>query len=141
MSSSTLARSSIDRILATTMFIFDKKYFYFTLLLFSIEVGIAVFVRDNFVRPFIGDVLVVILIYCLVKTFWKIRSSTAAGLVLVFAGTIEIFQYLNLVKILGLQNNKMMTIAIGSTFDWKDLLAYAIGTATVLLLENCRKLS
>jgi Protein of unknown function (DUF2809) len=122
------------------MFTFDKKYGYFTLLLLLIEVCIAKFVLDRFIRPFIGDVLVVILIYCFVKTFWKIRSNTAAGAVLVFAWTVEILQYFKLVDILGLPKNSMMAIAIGSTFDWKDLLAYAIGTVTILWLENSRKL-
>jgi hypothetical protein len=102
------------------MFTFNKKYFYLTLLLFLIEVCIAVFVNDSFIRPFVGDVLVVILIYCSVKSVWKIRSTTAAISVLVFAGTIEILQYFKLVHVLGLQKNKIMSIAIGSTFDWKD---------------------
>jgi Protein of unknown function (DUF2809) len=118
------------------MFTFNKKYFYFTLLLFAIEVGIAMFIHDGFIRPFIGDVLVVILIYCLVRTFGKMRSTTAAISVLAFAGTIEILQSFNLVQILGLQNNRIMAIAIGSTFDWKDLLAYAIGTMVILWLEK-----
>jgi glycopeptide antibiotics resistance protein len=121
------------------MLTFNKKHFYFTLLLFSIEVGITMFVHDGFIRPFIGDVLVVILIYCLVRTFCKIRSTPAAIAVLAFAWTIEILQSFNLVQILGLQNNKIMAVAIGSTFDWKDLLAYAIGTIVILLLENSSK--
>jgi hypothetical protein len=131
---------SRSNIISTTMFAFNKKYFYFTLLLFTIEVGIALFVHDSFIRPFIGDVLVVILIYCFVRTFCKIRSTTAAISVLAFAGTIEILQSFNLLKMLGLQSNKIMAVAIGSTFDWKDLLAYAIGTIVILWLENGNKL-
>ena len=37
------------------------------LALFGIEVCIALFARDDFVRPFVGDVLVVILIHCAVR--------------------------------------------------------------------------
>jgi Protein of unknown function (DUF2809) len=122
------------------MFTFNKKYFSFTLLLFAIEVGIAMFIRDGLIRPFIGDVLVVIVIYCFVRAFWKIRSTTSAILVLAFAWTIEILQLFNLVKMLGLQNNKIMAVAIGSTFDWKDLLAYAIGTMVILCLERSHNL-
>ncbi|WP_257236683.1 DUF2809 domain-containing protein [Nostoc sp. 'Peltigera malacea cyanobiont' DB3992] len=76
------------------MFIFNKRYFYLTLILFLIEICIAVFVNDSFIRPFIGDVLVVILIYCFVKTFWNIHSSIAALSVLAFSCAIEILQYL-----------------------------------------------
>ena len=117
----------------------NKKYFYLTLILFFIEVFIAVFINDSFIRPFIGDVLVVILIYCFVKTFWNINSSIAALSVFTFACTIEILQYFNLVNLLGLQNNKIAAVIIGNTFDWKDILAYAIGTITVFLLENTKK--
>ncbi|WP_310422715.1 DUF2809 domain-containing protein [Chamaesiphon sp. VAR_48_metabat_135_sub] len=115
---------------------FNKKYFRLTLLLFFVEVFIAVFIKDTFIRPFIGDVLVVILIYCLVKAFWNIHSSIAALFILAFACTMEILQYFNFVSILGLQNNRILAIALGSTFDWNDITAYTLGTAIVLWLEN-----
>lgn len=118
------------------MFTFNKKYFYFTLVLFLIEICIAVFINDSFIRPFIGDVLVVILIYCFVKTFWNIQSSIAALSVLAFSYTIEILQYFNFVNKLGLQNNKILAVALGSTFDWKDIIAYTVGIIVVLWLEN-----
>ncbi len=118
------------------MFKFNKKYFFFALVLFLIEVCIAIFVDDIFIRPFIGDVLVVILIYCFIKAFWNIQSSIAAVSVFTFACIIEILQYFNFVDKLGLQNNRILAIALGSTFDWKDLIAYAIGAITVLWFEN-----
>lgn len=118
------------------MFIFNKKYFYFTVLLFLIEICIAVFINDSFIRPFVGDVLVVILIYCFVKAFWNIQSKIAALSVLAFSCIIEILQYFNFVNKLGLQNNKILAVALGSTFDWKDIIAYTLGTIVVLRLEN-----
>ncbi|BAY11204.1 ribosomal maturation YjgA family protein [Calothrix sp. NIES-2098] len=121
------------------MFTFNKKYFYFTLILFLIEVGIAVFIDDGFIRPFIGDVLVVILIYCFVRAFWNINSTIVALSVLVFSCIIEILQYFNFVNQLGWQKYKIIAVALGSTFDWKDIIAYTIGTATVLWLENSTK--
>ena len=39
---------------------FNKTYFLLTILLFCTEVIIALFVHDNFIRPYFGDVLVVI---------------------------------------------------------------------------------
>ncbi|MBW4572928.1 MAG: DUF2809 domain-containing protein [Tolypothrix carrinoi HA7290-LM1] len=118
------------------MFTFNKKYFYFTLILFLIEICIAVFINDSFIRPFMGDVLVVILIYCFVRAFLNIHSSIIALSVLVFSCIIEILQYFNFVKKLGLQNNKILAVALGSTFDWKDIIAYTIGIIIVLWLEN-----
>lgn len=115
---------------------FHKKYFYFTLLLFVIEVCIAVFVDDRFIRPFIGDVLVVILIYCFMRTFWPIKPAILALSVFVFACVIEILQYFNFVRVLGLEKYKIAVVVLGSSFDWKDIIAYAIGSAIVLWLEN-----
>ena len=51
------------------MLTFNLKFFLLALLLFIVEVMIALFVHDNFVRPYVGDYLVVMLIYCAVRTF------------------------------------------------------------------------
>ncbi|MBD2214118.1 DUF2809 domain-containing protein [Calothrix sp. FACHB-156] len=117
---------------------FDKKYFYLTLLLFVVEVCIAVFIDDRFIRPFVGDVLVVILIYCFVKTFWQIKPAILALSVFIFACVVEILQYFNFVNVLGLGKYKIAVVVLGSSFDWKDIIAYAIGSATVLWLETSR---
>jgi len=120
----------------TNRLIFNRKCFYLTVLLFLTEVCIAVFIDDQFIRPFIGDVLVVILLYCFVKSFWKIRSKVAALSVLVFACAIEGLQYLNLIDRLRLRQYKLLTIILGTTFDWKDIFAYVLGIAIALAWEN-----
>jgi hypothetical protein len=128
--------ATLVKMLSIAMFTFNKKYFYFALVLFFIETYIAVFVNDSFIRPFIGDVLVVILIYCFVRAFWNIRSSITALSVLAFSYIIEVLQYFDFVNKLGLQNNKILAVALGSTFDWKDIIAYTVGILIVLWLEN-----
>ena len=120
----------------TNRLTFNQKYFYLTVVLFLIEVFIALFINDQFIRPFVGDVLVVILIYCFVKSFWKVRANVAALSVFGFACAIEGLQYLNLVDILGLRQNKILATIIGTTFDLKDILAYALGTAIILVWER-----
>jgi hypothetical protein len=120
----------------TNKLIFNRHYFYSTVLLFLLEVYIAVFIDDRFIRPFVGDVLVVILIYCFVKSFWKVRSNIAAVSVFIFACAIEGLQYLNLIDKLGLRQYRLLVIIWGSTFDWNDILAYALGTALILGWEN-----
>ena len=75
----------------TNRLTFNRKYFYLTVLLFLIEVCIAVFIDDQFIRPFVGDVLVVILLYCFVKSFLKISSNVAALSIFIFACAIEGF--------------------------------------------------
>lgn len=111
---------------------FNRKYFYLAVLLFLIEVYIAVFVNDRFIRPFGGDVLVVILIYCFVRAFWKINTNIAALSVFIFACAIEGLQYFNLIDRLGWRQYQLLVIILGTTFSWDDIFAYAIGTAIVL---------
>jgi len=74
------------------MFTFNKKYLILTIILFVIEVLIAVFVRDAFVRPYVGDYLVVILIYCAVRTVLKASVWKVAVGVLLFSFLIETLQ-------------------------------------------------
>jgi hypothetical protein len=120
---------------------FNAKYFYLAVLLFLIEVLIALFLDDRIIRPFVGDVLVVVLIYCFIKAFWPIRPSTAALGVFAFACLIEGLQYLRLVDRLGLRDNRLIATVLGTTFDRKDILAYAIGAALVLAVEYRLKTS
>jgi len=114
---------------------FQRKYFITAILLFFVEVSIALFVHDNFIRPFFGDVLVVILIYCFIKSFINSPVIITAIAVLLFACTIEVLQYFNIVKVLGLQNSAVARIIIGTSFEWTDLLAYALGIGFVILLS------
>jgi hypothetical protein len=118
------------------MFRFHKTYFLFAILLFVVEVLIALYVNDNFVRPYFGDFLVVILLYCFLRSFVSVRSITAGIFVLVFSFCIELAQYFNVVRLLHLEHNKIARTVIGNSFEWNDLLAYTLGIAFVLLLET-----
>jgi len=106
---------------------FKPKYGALFLVLFATEVYIAKYISDAIVRPFIGDVLVIVLIYCFFKLFLNTSSAKIALGVFVFACFIELLQAIHFVKLLGLQSCKPIAIALGSTFDAKDILAYAIG--------------
>jgi hypothetical protein len=119
-----------------TMLTFNKNYFGLAALIFTIEVLIALFVRDHFVRPYLGDVLVVILIYCFIKSFLRLPVFKVAVFVLVFSFTIEFLQYLEIVEKLGLEKSAIARIVIGTLFEWIDLLAYMAGTAIILVVEK-----
>ena len=118
------------------MLTFNKNYFGLFVLLFFVEVFIAVFVHDNFVRPYLGDVIVVILIYCFIKSFIRLTVLEAAVSVMLFAFTIEFLQFLNIVEILHLEKNKIARTVLGTSFSWMDMLMYVIGIAIVLLVEK-----
>jgi hypothetical protein len=119
-------------------FRFSWKFFVLTVLLFITEVLIAVYVHDSFIRPYFGDFLVVILLYCFVSTFLQAPVKPLAIAVLLFAYLIETLQYFNLVKHLGLQHSRLANIVIGNHFEWTDLLAYTLGILLILLLDKLR---
>jgi len=115
---------------------FNRNYFALAVLLFAIEVLIALFVHDNFVRPYLGDVLVVILIYCFIKSFIDLREFTLALGVLLFAFAIELLQYIKIVNILGLEKSNLARTVMGTSFAWLDMLAYVVGIGMVLVAEK-----
>lgn len=113
----------------------NKTYLIITILLFVIEVLIAAFLTHGFIRHTFGDFLVVILIYCFFKSFFIINSTTLAISVLIFAFAVEFLQLVNLLETLNLQNNHLIKIMLGSSFQVSDLVAYTLGIITVLLIE------
>jgi hypothetical protein len=106
--------------------IFDKSYFWLTLALFGTEVLIAGYLHDTIIRPYGGDFLVVILVYCFIKTF----------AVLIFSYLIEVSQYFNLVNALGWGNSKFARLILGTSFSIIDLLTYTLGIASVIIIEK-----
>ena len=118
------------------MLTFNRNYFALAILFFIIEVLIALFVNDRFVRPYLGDVLVVILIYCFLRSFLQLPILTVAISVLVFSFAIEFLQYLNIVEKLGLEKSKIARTVIGTSSSWLDLLTYSIGIAIVIVVEK-----
>jgi len=99
------------------------------LLLFAIELSIALFVDDAFVRPYLGDVLVIPLVYCLVATFIEAEPQWLGLCVLGFAFAIELAQYLELVRVLGLEDNPIARTVLGTSYSTLDLVAYTVGAA------------
>ena len=105
-------------------------------MLFLIELLIALFVTDKIIRPFVGDVLVIALIYCFLRIFLQIDYWKIALGVLLFACVIEVLQYFDYVKLLGLENNRILSVAMGRTFEWTDFVAYSTGFLLIVLSEK-----
>lgn len=120
------------------MFKFNKSYFILAIIIFITEVLIALYVNDRIIRPYIGDVLVVILIYCFIKAFLDMKVLPTAIFVLVFAFFIEMLQYLNIVEKLGLEKSRIARTVIGTSYEWVDLVAYIAGILIVLIVEKLR---
>ncbi len=107
-----------------------------TFVLLFIELLIAFYVHYKFIRPYVGDLLVVILIYTCCKSFLKVSVNQGVVFVLSFSFLIEALQYIHFIELLGLQNNFLAKIILGNSFAWVDFLAYLAGMLLVLLTEK-----
>lgn len=113
-----------------TMEVMMKKriaYAVTTLLLLIVEVLIALYVHDSFIRPYVGDVLVVIVIYTFIRIFIPEGCRLLPLYVFIFAAGVETLQLFHIVDILGLGGNRFFRVLIGSVFDIADVLCYAVG--------------
>lgn len=94
---------------------------------------IALFINDGFIRPYIGDVLVVILIYCFIRMLFSFSRIKVALGVLVFSYCVEFAQYFNIISIFRLQHYRIARIVIGTSFSVFDLVAYTVGIALLFI--------
>jgi hypothetical protein len=117
---------------------FHRGYALLALGLFLTEVVIALFVRDRFIRPYLGDTLAVILVYAALRATFRIDVIPAAATAFLIAAAIEFGQYLHLLDLLGLADNGIARTVLGSGFEFKDFLAYAAGALIVLAAERWR---
>lgn len=115
---------------------FNLKYFALAVILFITEVLIAAYMHDAFIRPYGGDVLVGILVYCFVKSFFNTPVLPTVIAVLIFCYVIEMLQYFHFVDLLGLHNVKLARIVLGVGFSWIDMLCYTAGMLIVFLTER-----
>lgn len=111
------------------------KYLIGFIIILIVEVFIALYVHDNIIRPYAGDILVIICIYLLLRTIIPEKIKYLSLYVLILAILVEIMQYFNLTDMLSAQN-KTLKIALGSTFDIKDIICYVIGYITIILFEK-----
>lgn len=115
-----------------------KNYFLGFIILLVIEILIAKYVQDDFIRPYLGDFLVVILIYCFLMAVSNISIAKGLLIVLLFSFAVEFFQLINIVKVLQYQPPKIIMIVLGSSFSAWDLLAYVLGLSVCFLMEYSR---
>lgn len=113
-------------------------YLIIFLLLLAAEIIIALFVHDSFVRPYVGDVLVVAVISAFLRIFVPEKIRLLPLFAALFAAFVEIMQYFDFVSLLGLADSRFFSVLLGRTFDIKDIICYAVGGILFFIAESCR---
>ena len=106
-----------------------------TILLLGIEVLIGLYAH-GWVRYYLGDVLVVILIYTLIRTIIPNKGKwiLIPTLVLAFAFIVEFLQLWGFCDRFGI-TNEFLRIIIGTGFSTVDLMCYCIGIIPCYIAE------
>lgn len=116
---------------------FNLKYFLIAVALFLTEVLIATKLKDLFfVRAYLGDVFVVMLIYYFVKAFFNLEPVKLIIGIFIFSCLIEFAQYFHFGELLGFKDNRIMMIILGNSFSWIDILCYLCGCVILYFIET-----
>lgn len=108
-------------------------YALITIALITTEVLIALFIHDSFIRPYVGDVLVVMVLYTFIRIFIPEKVKFLPSYILCFAVLVEVLQYFRIVELLELADNRFFSVLIGSVFDIKDIICYAVGCLLIVV--------
>lgn len=95
-------------------------------LLFAVEVLIALFVHDDFVRPYVGDMIVTVVVWSFLRIIFPDRFKLMSLYVMFFAILVEVGQYFHYTELLGITNPVLVTM-MGTSFAWADIACYAVG--------------
>ena len=112
-----------------------RAYTVLFLLLLIAEVLIALYVHDAFIRPYFGDVLVTVLLCALCRIFAPKGLRLLPFYVFLFAVAVEVSQYIHLVELLGLGDNRFFATLMGNSFSWYDIICYATGCVVFAAME------
>lgn len=94
--------------------------------LFFIEVLIALYMHDDFIRPYVGDMIVTVVVWSFARIIFPEKFRLMSLYVMIFAILVEVGQYFNYVDILGITNPILVTM-MGTSFAWADIACYAVG--------------
>lgn len=105
------------------------------LILLGLEVLIALYFHDNLIRPYVGDIIVVMVLYMAVRVVKPEGFKFLLLYIFLFAALVECLQFFNLIELLNVENNTFLRVIIGSVFDVKDILCYGIGCILLGIYE------
>ena len=121
-----------------------KRYIYAiaSVILLIIEILIGLYAH-GWIRNYLGDVLVVILLYTLFRTVlpeWPGKRYVLPTVILLFAFAVEFLQLWGFCDRFGI-TNRLLRIIIGTGFSIADLLCYAVGIIPCYAAEYITKVN
>lgn len=119
----------------------NLKYLTSTIILFLIEVSIATVFKDVvWLRAYFGDVLVVVLIYTFILSFFNIQNiDKLIFWIFLFSCSIELAQHFHFGELLGFKNNRWIMVVLGNSFSWIDIACYFVGCLSAYIFEIASK--
>ncbi len=103
------------------------RFFTVFMVLLLAEILIALFVHDAFVRPYLGDVIVVVLIYFFIRFIFPDGIRLLPLYVFMFSTAVEVGQYFDFVNLIGLGGNALAEVILGTSFSFVDIICYLAG--------------
>lgn len=103
--------------------------------LFALLVIIAVAVQDRWIRPYGGDIGVIVMLHAALRGTLMRSSMRAVAAVLGLALVIEGGQALGWAAWPIFADNPMAQVVLGTTADLKDVAAYIVGGVVALVLD------
>ena len=94
--------------------------------LLILEILIALYVRDAFIRPYGGDILVTMLLCCLLRAVLLYRMPCLPLWVFLFALAVEFAQAAGIASLIP-DGWTVIRIAVGSSFSVWDIVCYGAG--------------
>lgn len=139
MSINAIILSNLDNLREVIMGKEKKHHRYIYLITFAailiLEILIGLFVDDRFIRPYGGDILVVILLGCLYRSIRPCGSLWLSADIFILALGVEIAQYFSFVDLIGLGRIPFFRILMGTSFSWGDILCYGVGCIIFFVMD------
>lgn len=114
---------------------FDKKYGLYSVLVLAAMLFMMFFSTNVEFNRNVGNVGFVILIYCLVQTFFGVSKKITVYCVAGFALLFEISKSFGWIENLGFSDCPVFSNLLGANFSFDNIWSYVAGLAMVWLLE------
>lgn len=111
-------------------------YAFLSFALIVTEVLIALFIHDEFIRPYGGDIIVTALLCCMARAVFLKKIPFIPLFVFIFSVFVEISQYFKLVELIGLGDIRFFRILMGTSFSFVDILCYGAGCVLFWIVER-----